>query len=423
MMRRFGGCTGVLRALGICGALMAVVLVAAACGSSSSSKSTSSSSGGGASSGGSSSAQGPIKLGNISDMTGPVPLPYGVQGANAFFKKINSQGGIDGRKVVLTVEDDQLNPVRAAQGARTLNSDGVIGLVGDESLASCTTNGKYFAQVGLRDIYAGGAELACFNAANISPINVGPLGDWLLTERFVSEKYPDDKNAVCALETNTGTANPYHLVADSYAKTVFGGKGFLYINNTLNANSDVNELIVTAKQQGCKVIMTDSQPTQTASFINDAKTQGLDAHFVFQGAQYSPQLATAIPHSTPGQIYSIAEVQPFTEPSPVINLMKSDFTAAGVQINGLTEFGWEAARMFYNIAKTIKGPITRDSYNKALLAATAVNTGGMTATPYAFGPGSKHQPNQSAKIVSLVNGKWVTVSGWVTLPKGVIPSG
>jgi branched-chain amino acid transport system substrate-binding protein len=405
------------------GGLAAVTLVVAACGSSSSSSSSSSSGSSGPSSTSSAAAGGgaPIKVGNISDVTGPVPLPYGIQGANAFWSHINASGGINGHKVQMTSIDDQLNPVKSAQAARTLNSDGVVALVADESLASCTTNGNYFKQANLRDIYAGGAELACFHAANISPINVGPLGDWLLTEQFVAKKFPTLTAAVCAIESNTGTANPYHIVANNYASKVFGHP-FKFIDNTFNANSDINALVVAAKQHGCKVIMNDAPPTATAAFVNDAKTQGLNIPFVFQGAQYSPQLAQALPHTAPGTLYSIAEVEPFTNSSPALAQMTADLAAAHVQISGLTEFGWEAARMFYNIVKGINGPITRDSVNKALLAATSVDTGGMTAHPYAFGPGSTHFPNQAGKIVELANGKWITVSPWLTIPAGVVPS-
>jgi branched-chain amino acid transport system substrate-binding protein len=406
------------RRLSICGAVAIAAIAIAACGSSSSNSSNSS----GGSGGSSSNATGAIKVGNITSVTGPTPLPWGPEGAQAFFDSVNAHGGINGHKIDLIVEDDQLNPVKSAQAARTLNSDGVVGLAGDESLASCTTNGKYFAQVGLRDIYAGGAELACFKAANISPINVGPLGDWLLTEQFVAQKFPQDKSAICAMESANGTANPYHITANNYAKKVFGGNGFKYINNTVTANSDVNALMVAAKQHGCKVIMNDSTPAQTAAFLNDAKTQGLNVPFVFQGAQYSPQLAQALPHVAPGTIYSIAEMQPFTQKSAGTEQMLADLNAHHVSINPLSEFGWEGARMFYNIAKTIKGPVTRDSFNKALLAATDVSTGGMTATPYSFGPGSTHESNQSGKIMQLANGKWTAVTGWETLPKGVIPN-
>jgi branched-chain amino acid transport system substrate-binding protein len=416
------------RVMFACG-LVATSLVVAACGSSSSSSSNSSSVSSGSSSTGSTTSSsasqaslGPIKVGNISDVTGPVPLPYGAQGANAFFDKINAAGGINGRKINLIVEDDQLDPVKSAQAARTLNSDGVVALVADESLASCTTNGKYFGAVNLRDIYAGGAELACFKTPNISPINVGPLGDWLITEQFVAKTFPADKSAVCAFQTNTGTANPYHTVANNYAKKVFGGSGFKYVNNTLDANSDISALMVTAKQHGCNVLMSDEPPTQTAAFVNDAKTQGYTPHFVFQGAQYSPQLAQALPHTPAGSLYSIAELEPFTDNAPVVNQMKADLTAAHVGINGLTEFGWQAARTFYNIVKTIKGSINRDSVNAALQAATNVDTGGMTATPYVFGKGSSHFSNQSGKIVELVNGKWLTVGPWVTIPPGAIAS-
>ena len=84
-------------------------------GSSTTSASTGSSSGATSTSGGSSSSssdKSPIKIGAVIDETGlmkPTDEPA-LYGAQLEMKKINSQGGVDGRKLEMTVANDQLQP-------------------------------------------------------------------------------------------------------------------------------------------------------------------------------------------------------------------------------------------------------------------------------------------------------------------------
>ena len=102
---------------------VAVVLTLSACG------------GGG---GGSDSGGGTIKLGAISSLTGQLQFPETRQAAKAVFDDVNAHGGIDGKKISYLVEDDKGTPAVAAQAARRLvDQEGVVGLVGGTSLASC----------------------------------------------------------------------------------------------------------------------------------------------------------------------------------------------------------------------------------------------------------------------------------------------
>src|SRR5260221_8057346 len=69
-----------------------------------------------------------IKIGNISPYSGPASA-YGVIGKTeaAYFKKINAEGGINGRKIDFISYDDAYTPAKAVEQTRKLvESDEVL---------------------------------------------------------------------------------------------------------------------------------------------------------------------------------------------------------------------------------------------------------------------------------------------------------
>jgi len=86
-----------------------------------------------------------IKLGNIMPYSGPASA-YGVIGKieEAYFKMINEQGGINGRKINFVSYDDGYSPPKAVEQARKLvESDEVLFLFGPLGTASNTAIQKY----------------------------------------------------------------------------------------------------------------------------------------------------------------------------------------------------------------------------------------------------------------------------------------
>lgn len=80
------------------------------------------------------------KIGVILSLSGP-GSPLGIPERNALellAEEINEQGGIDGIKVELLIEDDQTDPAKASQAARKLiEKDKVIALIGS-SVSPCS---------------------------------------------------------------------------------------------------------------------------------------------------------------------------------------------------------------------------------------------------------------------------------------------
>ena len=86
-----------------------------------------------------------IKIGNIMPYSGPVSA-YGVTGRTeaAYFRKINAEGGINGRKIRFVSYDDAYSPPKAVEQARKLvESDEVFVIFGPLGTPSNTAIQKY----------------------------------------------------------------------------------------------------------------------------------------------------------------------------------------------------------------------------------------------------------------------------------------
>lgn len=82
--------------------------------------------GGGAASAAKVAKGAPIKIGSIVTQTGAINFAASAQGTKAYLDRVNSQGGVNGHKIVLDLRDDQLDAARGRQQAQQLLADGVF---------------------------------------------------------------------------------------------------------------------------------------------------------------------------------------------------------------------------------------------------------------------------------------------------------
>jgi branched-chain amino acid transport system substrate-binding protein len=119
-------------------ALLAVSLGLAACGGKS---------GGGDSTSAGGGLPEKIKIGAISEITGPVPtLGAESKGYEAAEKWINSHGGIDGHEIELTVQDNAGEPAKAVSILRTYAQQGVKLVVGGAFGPDCAAEAPVAAE-------------------------------------------------------------------------------------------------------------------------------------------------------------------------------------------------------------------------------------------------------------------------------------
>src|SRR5438034_1355026 len=116
----------------------------------------------------------PIKLGGIDMLIPGVDFTTIGKVAKAYFDCVNDNGGIKGRPIRYILYNEQLNPAQERALARKLiESDKVVGVVGNTSFAECGVNWKYYKAKGYIVIGAG-VQAECFGTPSIAESNMGP---------------------------------------------------------------------------------------------------------------------------------------------------------------------------------------------------------------------------------------------------------
>jgi branched-chain amino acid transport system substrate-binding protein len=387
--------------------VLALAVGLAACGSSNKSSSST------GSSSSSSGDKSPIKIGAVSSITGPIPIPDGTNGATAYFKALNAKGGINGRRVQYIIQDDKANPALTAQNARKLiNSDKVVAFAGGESLVQCPVNGAFYKSAGIFDVMGGAATPTCFTSSNISPTNVGLADDITAGLLYASKNL--HKQKICGAMYNLGPLNAsYKPAIDLWTKAT--GKKLAFYTQSLTANTDLNGIMLQVKKAGCDALLSDGASQSASPLLKAASAQGAgNITEIFMGQEYISSLPKTVGKLGEG-VYSTAEFEPFTGNAPVVQTFRKDMTAAGLEVTALAQSGWLAAKVVSDTIAGMKGPVNKDTVGQALQKVTSFDTQGMTAKPYAFGPGNAHHSNRSVKMVQIKNGKWQTISDWINV--------
>jgi len=239
----------------------AVLLATAACGGSSSGKQSSSTK----------TDNGPIKVMVEGAISGPIyALPEMVTGAKAGVARINSEGGINGRKLQLVVCDDQGNPNKGAACGRQAASDGVVALVGglsiydDNLLPPLEKAGiPYIASY---DISNSDHTSPVSFPININVIDYAGIG-YMLAKRGC-------KSAAGLAPNQGGEAiikKDLSYVSSEFLKK--GGQKFQNIIFPLTA-TDLTSAVATAITKGADCIALITGPQQTVAALTALKKSG-----------------------------------------------------------------------------------------------------------------------------------------------------
>ena len=358
---------------------------------------------------------GPIKLGAISTITGPADFSEVPKAAKATYDAINAAGGVNGCKIDYQIADDKADPQVAAQAARDfIDNKKVVAMSGGASLLECAVNAPTYKRAGVDSVHGLGVDPVCFNSPNIAPVNVGPYTLTTAMGLFATNTLHAKK--FCALFIIIGGTQEAYKASIARWEQLTGQKIAL-LDLTLPLSGDVTPFVVKVRDAGCDAVICNAVEPGVVAWVKTADAQKISGiNWLFLSPGYTVEVAKTLAESKQ-PIYAGTEWEPYTEQnSPANKDWVAAMNAAGRPLTAFSQGGYLAAEATVEVIKSIDGPVTRESMNKAL-ATMKPYSNPIAGSPYVFGPGATHAPMQATKVMKLENGAWSEqTKDWFVVP-------
>lgn len=351
-----------------------------------------------------------IVLGSIQDLSGPIAA-FGKQARNGMqlrVDEINEQGGINGRKLKLLVEDSAYDPKRAVLAAQKLvNQDKIFLMAGHVGTAH--NNAAMPVQFEK-------------NVINFLPITPSSM----MYEPFHRLKYSfavtyeqqvlaglpklvKEKNAkrVCTLYQD----DEFGLEVQKGAEAAMKGLGMDLVEKTSykRGATDFSSQVARMKAANCDLVVLATIIRETIGAIGESRKTGFNPTFFAVNTAYS-ELIHKLGGPAMNGLYSTMTVQhPYLdEASPQIRFWANKYKTRFNEDPGtLSVYGYQIIDMFALAASKAGNNLTTDSFIKAM--DSLKTTPDMFGSPeFSFGP-QKRLGSSIARISQIQDGRWKVV--------------
>jgi branched-chain amino acid transport system substrate-binding protein len=361
----------------------------------------------------------PIPLGSIvTDQTGTSFADIANM-ANAYFTCVNANGGINGHPIKYFIEKEQTNATQIASLSKQLvQSDHVVGIVGNTSIIECSVDHAYWEGLGYYIIDSGIAP-ECYSTSHSAAVNMGP-------------RYSSDGAVQYAL-----TQHPSKIVFDqaNVPGTTYIAAGPNAIAKAASvpitdmtatppvadANSVAISLVDAAGKDGAVVL--NFTPPDALAILGAAQKLNIEGNVKLWACSTpcnTDFLAKTLGPKWNGKIFVNAELTPPDKTNtPTMNLYKAILAQYGKAVTGgigsFSQMGFTEAELVVKALNSVQGAYTTASVNAAIKALKDVNTG-MLCQQWTYGSYSSHIPNNEDYTVTADNGQMVIAPNGACTP-------
>ena len=350
-----------------------------------------------------------VKLANVSTLS--IGLFKGATvGAQAYADYVNSTGGINGRKLVVTDSDDQFTGSTNKQATQdAINND--FAMVGNFSLEDSFGGALLKANPGMPNVSVvlDPATNKLPDVFSPVPLNAGweegPL-------QFIKKKYPKDVHAVGAMVAGLPSAEQ-DWAGEKYAMEKVGYK-VIYDPTYTVSTTDFTQNVIAMKNAGVKIVFMDSMAeSYAAAFLKDLTQQNFHPAVVLGAATYTNSLvkdaggAAAVNGDYLEQNTSLYLGQDAkTVPAVATFLHWVNVASPGFKTDLYTLYAWLSTELF---AQALKNAGTNPSRGSELAALNKITTfdGNHIVAPN--NPVTKAVGN-CYLVAKVVNGQFVRTS-------------
>lgn len=354
----------------------------------------------------------PIKIGAIATMSGGIDFSSAPKSAKAYFDCVNANGGINGRPVEYTFDDDALDPQKASALASKFAADpDVVAMTGGASFIACAGNQPIFEKANLFDILGVGVPRPCFYSKNMSALNAGPRLS-LVSAAQMQVKDFGIKSFASGDYPIPGLGDWVKDGAEQYAKQA--GITMSYFDLVPPPIKDATSLVTNLASKKPDAMILGYAAPDNATYLKAAEQQALGDKVRF--SSLTPSYDTTFPGQIGaywnGKFYSNSEFA-LLDSTGEDNLnwrqVLKEFGTADQPRDSFSQGGYLAARILVDtLLELDPAKIDRATVSTAIQGIKGFKTDMLCQPWYFAGPDGHNNANHQLRNVKLdASGKYV----------------
>src|SRR5689334_20751196 len=334
--------------------------------------------------------------------------------AKAYFDCVNANGGINGHPIKLYIATEQTNPAQIAADAKQLvQTDKVVGIVGNTSIIECSIDSSYWQKLGFFVIDSGIAP-ECYSTPNSAAVNMGPRYS---SDGAVQYALAQHVSKVVFDQANVPGTGYIAAGPNALAKAVNTPIVDLTENVPItDANSVAIKEVNDAGPNGAVIL--NFTPPQALVILQAAQKLGLEDRVKLWGCSTpcnTDFLAQSLGPKWNNKLFVNAELAPpDSTNSASMSLYRAILSQYGHSVSSgvgsFSQMGFAEAEILVHALESVKGAYTVQSVNAAFKAVKDFNTG-MLCQLWTYGDYPLHIPNNADYTVTANNGKMTTAQG------------
>jgi branched-chain amino acid transport system substrate-binding protein len=355
-----------------------------------------------------------ILLGSIQDLSGPI-AGFGKQarlGMLLAVDEINEQGGINGRKLKILVEDSAYDPKKAVLAAQKLvNQDKIFMMVGHigtaQNMAAMPVQFEknvinFFPITAAREMYEPFHKLKYSFAAT-----------YYDQMRLAVPKLAKEKGAkkACTMYQDDDFGLEVLKGGEDGLKTI--GMEFAEKTSYKRGATDFSSQISKMQASGCDFIVLGTIIRETIGAVGTARKLGYNPTFIGSSAAYT-DLIHKLGGPAMNGIYATMTVQnPYTdEQSPAIRFWANKYkTKFNEDPTVFSVYGYSIINTFATAATKAGKNLSTDSFIK-VMDTMSIPTDIFGSAPSNF-TATKRLGSSASRISQITDGKWKVISEYV----------
>ena len=356
-----------------------------------------------------------IVLGSIQDLSGPL-AGFGKQdrlGMMLAVDEINEQGGINGRKIRLIVEDSGYDPKKAVLAAQKLvNQDKIFMMMGHigtaQNMAAMPVQFEknvinFFPVTAAREMYEPFHRLKYSFAATYYD-QIRRAVPQMVKEKGVKKVctiFQDDDFGLEVLRG--GEAGLKSMGMDYTEKTSFK-----------RGATDFSSQVAKMKAAGCELVVLGTIIRETIGTIGESRKTGFNPVFLGSSAAYTDLIHKLGGKAMDGMYATMTVQNPYTdETSQPIHFWANKYkTKFGEDPAVFSVYGYLIINTFANAATKAGRNLTTDSFIKVMDTMT-IPPDIFGSAPATFSP-TKRLGSDASRLSQIQDGKWKVVGPYIT---------